>query len=44
MIEAHLANVDGEEKEAFDRVASLHRLLNQAVTTGSAAHVSRCVC
>ena len=39
MIEAHLANVGGEENEAFDRVASLHRLLNQAVTTGSAPHV-----
>jgi len=39
VIEAHLVKVGGDEKEAFDRVASLHRLLNQTVPAGSAPHV-----
>jgi hypothetical protein len=35
VIEAHLANRRDEENDTFDRVASLHGLLNHAVTTGS---------
>jgi len=39
VILAHLTSVRGDEDDMFDRVASLHGLLNHAVTSGSSRDV-----